>query len=83
MTGYEKSPDYGSPPPLPWYAWAISLAVIALFGYALLRRDQQECWTLAENEIETFERDGQTVAQLDLRRIPPGACVTIRPATTP
>ncbi len=79
MTGSKKGPDYGSPPSSPWYALAICAAIAAI-GFWFLsvpRYPPKDCWTLSNDEIQTFERDGKTVATLDLRRVPPGDCVTI------
>lgn len=40
MSGYEKSPDYGYPPPLTWRQWAkagLAVAVVAtLIALALV-----------------------------------------------
>lgn len=41
MSGYEKSPDYGNPPPLTWQQWLkgglVIAAVASLVAWAVLR----------------------------------------------
>ena len=80
-SGYEKSPDYGSEPPSPTYLRAGALAFLSVAALLtwLNWPAQKPCWTLGDDEIETFVRDGQRIGRLRLDRIPPGECVVIRP----
>lgn len=86
MTGYEKSPDYGGEPPsLPSMVGALLFAavfigvLVALYAKHITPNMAADCWTLSSNEIEIITIDGKARASLDLRRIPKGECVTIRP----
>ena len=87
MTGYEKSPDYGSPPPKGFWSEATFLAFVFIifvgtpiaWFYVNKATVPTNCWTLGADEIEYKVIDGQRKATLQLGRIPKGECVTIKP----
>ena len=80
-SGYEKTPDYGSPDPTGRKTVAAVALMLAVAGFAvwLSRPTPKPCWTLGEDEIEYEMIDGKQKATLRLDRIPKGECVTIKP----
>ena len=76
----DQIPDHGHRPLSLTYRLGFVVAVLAFLGiYFWSNVRPKECWTLGDDEIETFVRDGQRVARLRLDRIPPGECVVLRP----
>ena len=80
-SGYEKSPDYGSEP--PGWSFVAFMVLVFVIGPALaywtFGRAPPKCWELGQDELTITEVDGKQRATLDLRRIPKGECVTIKP----
>jgi hypothetical protein len=79
-----SSEDYGGDPPkgstLDFALFIFIIFVVApVVLYVFTRGDAQKCWELGKDEIQTVEREDKRVATLDLKRIPKGECVVIRP----
>lgn len=78
-SGYEKSPDYGDPPPSPLYirlgALAM-LAIVALYAWHMMPA-APDCRTVHASEIEA--RDGKALLRLDKLDLKSGECVRIAP----
>ncbi|MFN0217704.1 MAG: hypothetical protein ACKVP4_02700 [Hyphomicrobium sp.] len=78
-SGYEKSPDYGAPPPSPLYIRLGALAFLVAAGVIAWNMwpAPHDCRHVPASEIEAI--DGKAVLRLDKLNLKPGECVTIAP----
>ena len=79
-SGYEKSPDYGSPPPSPLYIRLGVLAFLATIGLWLWTKwpaPARACREVPASELQ--DRDGKALLRIDKLDLKPGECLRIGP----
>jgi hypothetical protein len=81
-SGYEKSPDYGGPPPSPLYIGLSLLAMllaVGLYVWQMSPVTDHDCQIIDAGDLDAVDRDGRTVSILRLDKIDPEKCVRIVP----